>query len=300
MAETPFCSLCPRNCPVNREAGETGWCGAGSVMKVASVVTHAGEEPFLTGGHGVGNVFFSGCNMACSFCQNHAISHENCGNPFSPPELADRLLALQEQGCPTVGLVSPTHYLPLARETLVIARGGGLTVPVIWNSNAFESVSALRTLEGFVDIYLPDLKYADDGYAVEYSSAQGYVKASRAAVMEMWRQVGVLRIENGVARKGLCVRHLVLPNGISGTDETLGFIAGISREITVSLMSQYNPLFRAGEHPLLSRRLWQSEYWRAVETAEALGLCNTIIQEPETSPDELIPDFGSENPFGQR
>lgn len=266
-------------------------------MEVASIVVHKGEEPFLAGIHGVGNVFFSRCNMACVFCQNHAISHESHGSIHTASELADRLLALQNLGCPTVGFVSPTQYLSRVRETIVIARNRGLSVPVVWNSNAFESVSAIRTLEGLVDIYLPDLKYADDVYAAEYSAAPGYVAASRAAVLEMWRQAGVLRIERGVARKGLCVRHLVLPNGISGTDEILGFIAGISKEITVSLMSQYNPLFRAGEHPLISRRLWQSEYWRAVETAEALGLSNTLIQEPETSPETFIPDFGRENPF---
>jgi putative pyruvate formate lyase activating enzyme len=269
-------------------------------MEVASVVAHTGEEPFLTGRHGVGNVFFSHCNMACVFCQNHSISHESHGVLYSPEELAERLLELQDQGCPTVGFVSPTQYHVKARETIVIARKRGLSVPVIWNSNAFESVPALRTLEGLVDIYLPDLKYADDDCAIEYSSAPGYVAASRAAVTEMWRQAGTLKIESGVARKGLCVRHLVLPNGMSGTDEILAFIAGISREITVSLMSQYNPMFRACEHPLISRRLRQSEYWRAVETAEALGLCNTLIQEPETSPDNLIPDFGRENPFEQR
>jgi putative pyruvate formate lyase activating enzyme len=269
-------------------------------MEVASIVAHGGEEPFLTGEHGVGNVFFSRCNMACVFCQNHAISHESHGAICSPEELADRLLELQERGCPTVGFVSPTQYLAQVRETIVIARNRGLSVPVVWNSNAFESVSALRTLDGLVEIYLPDLKYADDTYAAGYSSAPGYVAASRAAVIEMYRQAGVLRIEDGLARKGLCVRHLVLPNGLSGTEETLGFIAGISREITVSLMSQYSPLFRAGAHPLLSRKLRHSEYWRAVETAEALGLVNTLIQDPETSPDELIPDFGRENPFGQR
>lgn len=266
-------------------------------MLVASIVVHSGEEPFLTGGRGVGNVFLSGCNMACVFCQNHSISHENRGEPFSPAELAERLLALEDQGCPTVGFVSPTQYLAPVRETILAARKRGLSVPVIWNSNGYESVPALRTLEGLVDIYLPDLKYADDEYAVEYSSAPGYVAASRAAVLEMFRQVGVLRVGNGVAEKGLCVRHLVLPNGISGTDGVLGFIAGVSREITVSLMSQFNPLFRACEHPLVSRRLRQSEYWRAVETAEALGLANTLIQEPETSPDTLVPDFGRENPF---
>lgn len=266
-------------------------------MEVSSIVAHWGEEPFLTGEHGVGNVFFSRCNMACVFCQNHVISHEGRGDLYRPEELADRLLAMQDRGCPTVGFVSPTQYLAQVRDTLLIARKRGLFVPVVWNSNAFESVPALQTLEGLVDIYLPDLKYADDAYAAEYSAAPGYVAASRAAILEMWRQVGLLSIEDGLARKGLCVRHLVLPNGIAGTDDVLGFIAGISREITVSLMSQYNPLFGAGEHPLLSRRLWQSEYWRAAETAEALGLSNTLIQEPETSPETFIPDFGRENPF---
>lgn len=267
-------------------------------MRVASVVEHTGEEPFLTGGRGVGNVFFSRCNMACVFCQNHSISRESRGDLYSPGELAGRLLELEARGCPTVGLVSPTHYLASVRETIVIARRRGLAVPVIWNSNGYESVSALRTLEGLVDIYLPDLKYADDEYSVEYSSAPGYVEASRAAVVEMYRQVGLLRLTDGLAQKGICVRHLVLPNGISGTEETLKFIAGISKGITVSLMSQYNPLFRAPGHPLVSRRLRQSEYWRAVETAEALGLCNTLIQEPETSPESMIPDFDRKDPFG--
>ncbi|MFO7626699.1 MAG: hypothetical protein R6V62_05535, partial [Candidatus Fermentibacteraceae bacterium] len=146
MTEKGRCGYCPRNCPVNRDAGETGWCGAGAGMVVASIVVHRGEEPFLTGEHGVGNVFFNRCNMACVFCQNHAISHESHGTLYSPEDLADRLLALQDQGCPTVGFVSPTQYLEQARKTIVAARNMGLAVPVVWNSNAFESVSALRTL----------------------------------------------------------------------------------------------------------------------------------------------------------
>jgi len=231
------------------------------------------------------------------YCQNYEISHLGWGRVYKSEELLAAMMDLQSQGAYNINLVSPSQYTPQLIPILRQAKASGLKIPVLWNSNAYESVPALRTLDGLVDIYLPDLKYSDDCCALEYSSAPGYAAASRAAVMEMYRQVGVLRIEEGLARKGLCVRHLVLPNGISGTDEVLGFVAGISREITVSLMSQYNPLFRAGEHPLLSRRLRQSEYWRAVETAEALGLSNTLIQDPETSPETLIPDFGRENPF---
>lgn len=297
MTETPVCLLCPRHCRVDREAGGRGWCGAGPFMEVASLTVHTGEEPFLTGGFGVGNVFFSGCNMGCVFCQNHQISSGTRGRAMSPREIAVELVRFQEIGCPTVGLVSPTHFLPRARETLRLARRSGLTVPVIWNSNGYETVSALRSLNGLVDIYLPDLKYGEDRHAIQFSSAPGYVAASRAAVKEMFSQVGLLVVENGVARRGLCVRHLVLPNDISGTGECLSFLSGISRDLSVSLMSQFNPLHKAADHPLVSRRLRVSEYDRAVETALSLGLHNTLIQEPGTSPDSHLPDFEQDNPF---
>ncbi len=297
MTEGKACRLCPRRCRVSRPEGERGRCGAGPDMEVASLIVHTGEEPFLTGGFGVGNVFFSHCNMECVFCQNHQISRGGGGRPTSPAELAEELLGFQRMGCPTVGFVSPTHYLPRVRETIVIARDSGLRVPVIWNSNAYETVEALGSLEGLVDIFLPDLKYACDSEAVKYSAAPGYVRASRAAIEEMFRQVGPLVIRDGTARRGLCVRHLVLPNDISGTGDCLAFLAGLSTDIHVSLMSQYNPLFEAPEHPLISRRLLPGEYWRAVEAAESLGLHNTLIQEPRGSPDCLVPDFALPDPF---
>lgn len=277
-----------------------GWCGAGPVMEVASLAVHTGEEPFFTSDFGVGNVFFSRCNMGCVFCQNHQISRGAGGRFMSPWELAGKLLEFQRMGCPTVGLVSPTHYLPRAREALITAREMGLAVPVIWNSNAYEEVEALGTLEGLVDIFLPDLKYAGDSEALEYSSAPGYARASRAAIREMFRQTGPLVIRDGIARRGLCVRHLVLPNGISGTRECLEFLADLSTGIQVSLMSQYNPLFKAPEHPLISRRLSPREYWKAVEAAESLGLHNTLIQDPEGSPDSHVPDFMRRDPFDPR
>lgn len=291
------CELCPRRCGADRTAGETGFCGAGDFMEVASALIHRGEEPFLTGAKGVGNIFFNHCSMACVYCQNHQISSKGGGVRHTPNTLAEVLLGFQREGCPTVGFVSPGHYLPLVAETIMEAREKGLSVPVIWNSNGYETLEPLKLLDGLVDIYLPDLKYMNDEYGREYSSAPGYSGAAKAAAAEMFRQTGPLKVENGIAVRGLCVRHLVLPNDLSGTREVLYFIASLSREIPVSLMSQYNPVHRAMEHALLSRKITNTEYWRAVDAAEELGLHRTLIQEPDTSPESFLPDFTRKNIF---
>ncbi|MCK5787134.1 MAG: radical SAM protein [Candidatus Sabulitectum sp.] len=282
---------------MDRVSGETGYCGAGSVMEVASLVIHRGEEPFLAGRTGVGNVFFNHCSMSCVYCQNYQISRHGGGTEHSPDSLAQELLIFQEQGCPTVGFVSPGHYLPLVAETIIAARGKGLTVPVIWNSNGFETVEALELLEGLVDIYLPDLKYWSEESSVVYSDTPGYAETARASIREMFRQTGVLRTENGTATGGLCIRHLVLPNDLADTEEILRFIASVSTEISVSLMSQYNPVHRAREFALLSRKLRPSEYWKAVETAEILGISNILTQEPDSSPGHYLPDFRKRDVF---
>jgi len=266
-------------------------------MEVALAVIHRGEEPFLTGEKGVGNIFFSHCTMSCIYCQNHQISQSGGGDTHTPDSLADMLVRFQDRGCPTVGFVSPGHYLPLVAETIRTARREGLSVPVIWNSNGYETLEPLKMLEGLVDIYLPDLKYQSDESAVEYSGAPGYSLAVKEAIREMYRQTGPLRLKDGIAEGGLAVRHLVLPNDIGNTEEVLRFIAEISTEIPVSLMSQYNPVYRAEEFPLLSRRLSATEYWKAVETAEKLHLHRTLIQEPETSPDSYLPDFTRKEVF---
>jgi len=291
------CRLCPRLCGVDRASGERGFCGADDLMEVARAVVHRGEEPFLTGKYGVGNIFFSHCTMACVFCQNHQISRSGGGERHTPETLARVLLSFQEKGCPTVGFVSPGHYLPLVAETIVKARASGLTVPVIWNSGGYETGNALELLEGLIDIYLPDFKYWSEEAAREYSGTPGYPAAARTAIGEMFRQTGPLQIRDGLAVKGLCVRHLVLPNDIADTERVLGFIASLSIDIPVSLMSQYNPVFRAGDHPLLSRKLRPSEYWKAVDTAEKLGLHRTLIQEPDSSPESYLPDFHREDVF---
>ena len=291
------CSLCPRRCGADRTAGEKGFCGASDIMEVASAVIHRGEEPFLTGATGVGNVFFNHCTMSCIYCQNHQISQSGGGKTPTPSSLAEVLLGFQDKGCPTVGFVSPGHYLPLVAETIQEAIERGLTLPVIWNSNGYETPESLKILEGLVDIYLPDLKYLSDESSQQYSGTPGYPRAAKEAISEMYRQAGPLRMKDGIAEGGLAVRHLVLPNGIGDTEEVLRFIAGISTEIPVSLMSQYNPVYRAMDFPLLSRRLSSTEYWKAVETAEELGLHRTLIQEPETSPDSYLPDFTRKKAF---
>ena len=266
-------------------------------MEVASSFVHTGEEPFFTGETGTGNIFFNHCSMACVYCQNHQISRNGGGREYTPELLAEVLMDFQNRGCPTVGFVSPGHYLPLVAETIQIAREKGLSIPVIWNSNGYETVEALKLLHGLVDIYLPDLKYWNEEESVLYSSAPGYPAASQAAVKEMLRQTGPLQVNGGIAQKGVCVRHLILPNDLAGTEEILRFIASLSTDIPVSLMSQYNPVYRASEFPLLSRKLRPSEYWKAVHTAEELGLCRTLIQEPESSPDSYLPDFRREDAF---
>jgi putative pyruvate formate lyase activating enzyme len=284
---------------VDRVSGETGYCGAGPAMEVASCAVHTGEEPFFTGSAGTGNVFFNHCSMSCVYCQNYQISTCGGGRYYTPDTLAEELLSFQRQGCPTVGFVSPGHYLPLVAETIEIARNRGLTVPAIWNSNGFETVESLQRLEGLIDIYLPDFKYWCEDSSLKYSATPGYPGAARAAVKEMFRQVGPLKLTNGIAESGLCLRHLVLPNDIADTEKILEFVASVSTQITVSLMSQYNPVYRAGEFILLSRKLHLSEYWRAVETVEGSGLENFLFQEPESSPDSYLPDFSRRDVFSE-
>ena len=266
-------------------------------MEIGAAVVHRGEEPFFTGKVGVGNVFFNHCTMKCVFCQNYQISQNSTGEEYSPEKLADLLLGFQDQGCPTVGLVSPSHYLPLVAETMVLARNRGLTLPVIWNSNGYETVEALAQLEGLIDIYLPDLKYLSEENGENCSRVKNYPISARAAIGEMYRQVGPLLVKDGLAEKGLAIRHLVLPNSLGDTGEVLGFIAGLSRDISVSLMSQYNPVFNAMSHPLLSRRVTPREYWKMVDLARDLGLVNTLVQEPESSPDSYLPDFHRDEIF---
>ncbi len=292
---TRGCRLCPRRCGVDRTRGEVGFCGAGSELEIASSCVHGGEEPVLTGGFGVGNVFLARCVMSCVYCQNWAISSPGpAPRPdwrTTPEELALLLLRYQEAGCPCVGLVTPTHYAPHLLEALSIAAARGLRVPLIWNSSAYDSPKLLELLEGVVDIYLPDLRYMDGRTALELSSAPGYPEAARRALREMHRQVGLLETgPGGTAVSGMLVRLLVLPGGLSDTPDALRWIAAeLGSEVAVSLMSQYHPCHLARERPPLHRRLLPAEYDEALEALHRLGFESGWVQDQVESPESWLP-----------
>ncbi len=294
------CGLCPWRCGAARSAGERGRCGAGLELEVASSCVHGGEEPVLGGDVGVGNFFLAHCSLGCVFCQNHGISQTDRTFPTATGSLASEMLRMQDLGCPTVGFVSPTHYAPHIVEALAAAVGSGFRTPVVYNTNGFERIEVLRLLEDVIDIYLPDFKYGGREEALDYSGAHDYPAVALAAVREMWRQAGELETDaRGVAVRGLLVRHLVLPNDLARTAEVLRMLAGeVSPRVAVSLMAQYNPLYRAREFPLLSRTLHEREYLAAVEALEDLGLVEGYLQDWRESPGAWVPDFDRSDPFG--
>jgi putative pyruvate formate lyase activating enzyme len=291
------CRLCPRKCGANRRSGQSGFCGQGAKARLARALPHFGEEPPLTGERGAGTVFFTGCALRCLYCQNHQISQEGLGEEVSAAELADLFLELQQQGCHNLDLVSPTPHWPAILEALVLAIPRGLRLPIIYNTHGYVSTELLRCLEGIVDIYLPDMKYGGDESAWTLSQVPDYTRHNRAAVREMYQQVGPLQTDaEGIAFRGLLVRHLILPEGLSGTAEVLQELLEISPRVPLSLMSQYRPLHRAGEHPSLRRPLAGDEYRQALELAELLGFEELFTQELESA-EVYYPDFRLQNPF---
>ncbi|MCS7240510.1 MAG: radical SAM protein [Candidatus Bipolaricaulota bacterium] len=267
------CRLCPRRCGVHRDRGEKGFCRTGLRPWISSFGPHFGEERELVGRFGSGTIFFSGCNLGCVFCQNFTISQLGEGEEISVEALAKVMLRLQDMGCHNVNLVTPTHQAPMIIEALGLAREEGLGIPLVWNCGGYESLEVLRLLDGIVDIYMPDFKYGDDRVAAKFSAAPDYFERACEALREMHRQVGDLVVKNGVAVRGLLVRHLVLPRGLAGTAKVLQFIRDeISQETYVNLMAQYYPTHRAWEFPELSRRITSAEYKEALAMAQSLGL----------------------------
>ncbi|WP_434074527.1 radical SAM protein [Moorella naiadis (nom. illeg.)] len=287
------CRLCPRACGVNRLAGEKGFCRAGAQPRVALATLHQWEEPCLSGSRGSGAVFFSHCNMRCAFCQNYRISWQGRGREMTAADLAATFLDLQQQGAHNINLVSATPYTPLVAPALRQARNKGLKIPVVYNCNAYESLDSLRSLEGLVDIYLPDLKYADEEPARRYSQTPGYFAAATAAVLEMQRQVGVLTLDtNGLARRGLLIRHLVLPGQVEGACRVLAWVrANLPRETFLSIMAQYVPIWRAEGFPEINRCLTPGEYEQVLDYFDSLGLENGYCQEMEAAAEAYIPSF---------
>ena len=268
------CQCCPRYCGVDRLAGDTGRCRSTIQLTVSSITLHHGEEPPISGYRGSGTIFLSNCNLRCLFCQNYPISQLGTGNVMSPAEVATGMIMLQRHGAHNINWVTPTHMTPMLMEALLTARKKGMSLPVVYNSGGYDSMEMLRLWDGIIDIYMPDMKYSDTDSARRYSGISDYPQHNRAAILEMHRQVGNLVIDqDGVASRGLLVRHLVLPNDLSGTERILRFIAEqVSRDTYVSLMSQYFPAFHAPKIPKLSRRVTRQEYRRAVDILRNLRL----------------------------
>ncbi|MDD2541913.1 MAG: radical SAM protein [Desulfuromonadaceae bacterium] len=275
------CDLCPHDCGVNRIKNNQGICGAGLQPKIASAAIHRGEEPPISGTNGSGTIFLSGCSLKCVFCQNFPISQFGNGEVITSSELAVRMLKLQKQRAHNINFVTPTHYLPQILAALWLAIPHGFCLPIVWNSSGYEKVDALQLLDGIVSIYLPDMKYSNDDSAREISSAQDYCRINRSAVTEMLRQVGHLQIdENGIAVKGLIIRHLVLPEGRAGSPEILPWIAkNLGRETHIALMSQYFPAHKAPAMTGMNRPVNHEEYDAAVDALENAGLENGWVQE---------------------
>jgi putative pyruvate formate lyase activating enzyme len=274
------CCLCPHACGVDRNSGKKGICRSGNMPVVASYNVHHGEEPPISGSGGSGTIFFSGCTGRCIFCQNYPISQLGSGNEVTEDCLADMMLELQDRGCHNINLVTPTHFAPSIVAALRLAAAKGLRLPIVYNTSGFERVEILRLLDGVVDIYLPDAKYSSDFHAKELSGFEEYTGNNRAAIIEMYRQVGNLQIQDGIAVKGLLVRHLILPENLAGTFETLEYLAReISPDVYISLMDQYFPAYQALNHKSLFRKVNSDEYMKALQSFEDNDLHNGWIQE---------------------
>jgi len=268
------CTLCPWNCGIKRMNDEKGQCQTGAQARVYSYMVHHGEEKPLRGSRGSGTIFFSGCNLHCQYCQNYDISQDTYGLLVSVERLAGMMMELQARGCHNINLVSPTHVVPQILEALVIAAKEGLRLPLVYNTGGYDNVETLRLLDGIVDIYMPDMKYAEADIALRYSGVKDYPKFNQAAVKEMHRQVGDLETnENGIAERGLLIRHLVLPGQLAGTKEIMLFISGkISQNSYVNLMDQYRPDYHARDFPKLNRKVTKGEFNQAVAWAMETGL----------------------------
>ncbi|MEW6619709.1 MAG: radical SAM protein [bacterium] len=268
------CTLCPRECKVNRVQGELGFCKSTATLKVSSAHPHFGEEPELVGKYGSGTIFFTHCNLGCIFCQNYDISHLGYGEEITKEELVNQMLYLQKLGCHNINLVTPTHFVPLWVEALAIAIAKGLNIPIVYNCGGYENIETIKLLDGIVDIYMPDAKYADSEVSEKYSKAKNYPEIIKKVLVEMYCQVGDLQInDEGIATRGLLVRHLVLPYNLAGTQQIMEFIANkISKNTYVNIMAQYRPMYQAYDYPMLSRSITRQEYQSAIRIAKESGL----------------------------
>lgn len=286
------CRLCPRKCGVNRLKGETGFCKAWLLPMISSFHAHFGEEPPISGRNGSGTIFFTHCSLRCAFCQNYPISQLGEGKEASIEELAGMMLKLQKEDCHNINFVTPTHYMPQILEAVFIAKKKGLSVPLVYNCGGYESLEALKILDGVIDIYMPDMKYSDNSQSKKYSSAPDYFEVSKKAVKEMHRQVGDLKVVKGIAKKGLLIRHLVLPDGLAGSKKIFDFVVKeLSPDTYVNIMAQYYPCHLADRFPELLRRITHREYIDTLKLAKKKGLSGGFRQVLETINRTRIPEW---------
>jgi putative pyruvate formate lyase activating enzyme len=294
------CICCPRECGVDRIAGKLAVCKIGNEIRVSHAGLHFGEEPPISGTKGSGTIFFAGCNLRCVFCQNYQISQQFQLHPsrvLSVDELADEMLRLQSAGAHNINFVSPSHMIFQMADAIVAAKAKGLAIPIVYNTNGYDSVDALRQIRGLVDIYLPDIKYMDNALGKRYSAVLDYAEIIPGVLIEMLDQVGHLQMdEDGIAMRGLLVRHLVLPGQLDNTRACLRLLADLSPDIFVSIMSQYSPQHKAAKYLEINRTLTQAEYDEITEYALDLGLENAFVQEIESQA-ACLPDFEQAKPF---
>lgn len=293
MSSIEKCEICPHNCKVNRLEGKIGRCKATDKVKIALASVHNFEEPCISGTNGSGTVFFSNCNLKCVFCQNYKISQQGLGREISIEELADIFIEQQNKKVENINLVTPTMYIYHIIEAIKIARKKGLNIPIVHNTNGYENVETIKKLNGYIDIYLPDLKYYDNDLAFKYSGVKNYFENATEAIKEMYNQVGTPVLdENGIMKKGVIIRHLVLPNNLQNSKDVLKWINdNIDNKVFVSVMAQYFPTHRAKDFPELNRKLTKEEYEEIENFLYSLNLDNGYIQELGEHEEEYVPDF---------
>lgn len=287
------CNMCPHKCLVDRENNKQGFCNAGSKIKIALANVFHYEEPCISGKNGSGTIFFSNCNLRCVYCQNYEISSEGKGKEITVQELADIFLKLQEKNVNNINLVTPTIYALQIKEAIILAKEKGLNLPIIYNSSGYENIDTLRELEGCIDIYLPDFKYASDDIAFKYSGIKNYVENATNAIFEMYRQVGNVQIDNdGIIKKGLIIRNLILPNNVRNTKKVLEWISNnIGKDVYVSIMAQYFPTNRSNEFSEINRKINKREFKIIERYLFELGFNNGYIQSLEECEEKYVPTF---------
>lgn len=285
------CEICPRKCKVNRNNGELGYCKATNKMKIGGYHLHMWEEPIITGKNGSGTIFFSYCNLRCAYCQNYDLSFDSVGEYITIERLSDIMLELQEMQAENVNLVTPTHYIPLIKNSIVLAKEKGLKIPIVYNTSGYESVESLKTLEGLIDIYLPDFKYYDNSLG-KYSSVADYFNITSLALKEMYRQVGKPKYnKKGMLKKGVIVRHLVLPNNYQDSKKIINYLYQEYKDnIILSIMNQYT-ITKITKYPELNQKVDPKEYDNLIDYTYNLGIRNCFTQEEESQSESFIPKF---------